>query len=197
MSNSLTNWKSGDTITAVHLQEVVQYLKKTSPVTPAGRRPYETGAGGTIIGDTSSGWTGRWFWAKIAATGPNGEVDFITPRYWVTAEYLYRTGDESLSPNFQDDESAFSSSANGNYVKTITAYNTAEFLNNSHVLPAGFVVQVHQYIERGSQGDVTNAVERWLFYTTDVGQPQYQAQVLTGVAQNQRGWRFPTAHSYL
>ena len=209
-SDSLNRWQKGDGFSASHLNEVIDLIQGDGDFTSArgvdGKGLSIYTSNGTVIGKPAGLLTGRKFIGKIVNTGPSNEADFTDFRYYVKAQYLQRTGTVSVIPVIADDKSIYgktSTPLNAStpaYINVTTAFNLAEFINGTHYLQYGQMVWCYEIRERPYDQTGANnkqAMYRWVFYTPDIGNPQYQAQVLTGVAQNQRGWRFPTAHSYL
>lgn len=202
-SSDLTEWTKGNAVTASHLNEVVHYLKRNGEIQVVGGT-LSRGNGATIIGNGESNFSGRWFWGKVVATGVNNEVDYTSCLYFVTCEFMNPTGDETIIPSLKDDVSVYglqsyasspSQSTAPSYINTITAANMAEYQDNTHSLKYGSIVQVFEVFERAYLDSPTQGISRWVFYTPDVGRPQYQWQVLTGVSQNSRGWAPVKAHS--
>jgi hypothetical protein len=202
--NSLNRWQKGDAFKAAHLNEPVDYLKDQGRISIAGNLTGPVGSvytsNGTIIKLPRPKREVRWFWGKVI-TAPVGS-DYTDARYYIEPQYLASTQDMTVNVSFVKDlsicgmvDTKGTKSSEATYITSTTATNIAEVKDGTHNIPYGSYVYVWEIRERASDKSDSIAVFRWVFDCPDVGRGQYQGMGLDTVAQNQRGWRYRTAHS--
>jgi hypothetical protein len=128
----LRDWAKGNRLSASHLQEPVNVLRKFLALPDALVAKFGDGAARPVY---------DIFLGKVVTSGPNSEADYTDERYWVKPQYIVG-GDTSADPIDTDDitPDTLPDEAGGQIPDTLTVTNIAEWLDGSHQLRSGALV---------------------------------------------------------
>jgi hypothetical protein len=151
MSERLDDWKDRQPLSAAHLQQPVDLLRKLAAL-PGFGLFFEGGDPGDLLFELRMG--------KIVAAGPNGEADYPDERYWVREQYI-QGGATTAAPVVLADENPWDPGNSDDQLLVpvehwdeevpaiLTVTNLPELTDHTHALPAGLPVVYFAAYDRG------------------------------------------------